>query len=302
MIGLISAPTNLGLRPPVPGGAPGASKGPEALREAGLHQRLLARGAVDEGTVLPGRYVAAPDLPPETLRNQASIVDHSVRLAARIGEVQARGRAPLIIGGDCSLLIGTGLAMSRRGRHGLVHIDGHTDFRHPGNSDECASLAGEDLAAAVGLHWPVVSDIEGRSPYIAADDVVHVGSRGDDEHLDEVRGTLARTILASELQQVGTRIAAQWIREVVTQQGVAGYWLHVDLDVLDPAHLPAVDSPSPGGLSPAELTDLLASLAPGATGAQVTVFDPDLDPDGSYASLVAGVVVDGLGALGVATP
>ena len=148
MIGLISAPTNLGLRPPVPGGAPGASKGPEVLREAGLHQRLLARGAVDEGTVLPGRYVAAPDLPPETLRNQASIVDHSVRLAARIGEVQARGRAPLIIGGDCSLLIGTGLAMSRRGRHGLVHIDGHTDFRHPGNSDECASLAGEDLAAA----------------------------------------------------------------------------------------------------------------------------------------------------------
>jgi arginase len=257
-------------------------------------------GAVDDGTVLPGRYVADPVLPPGTLRNQVGIVEHAVRLAARIEEVQVRGRAPLIIGGDCSLLVGTGLAMSRRGRYGLVHVDGHTDFRHPGNSDECASLAGEDLAAAVGLHWPAVSNIERRSPYVAAKDVVHVGCRSDDEHLREVRETIARTIPASELQEVGAESAAQQIREVVTRHGISGYWLHVDLDVLDPSHLPAVDSPSPGGLSPAELTALLSALAPDAAGAQVTVFDPDLDPDGSYASLVADVVVEGLGVLGSA--
>jgi hypothetical protein len=39
-----------------------------------------------------------------------------------------------------------------------------------------------------------------------------------------------------------------------------------------------VDSPDPGGLDPAELTDLLAALAPRAIGAQVTVFDPASTP------------------------
>ncbi|MFG1702759.1 arginase family protein [Nonomuraea sp. M3C6] len=48
-----------------------------------------------------------------------------------------------------------------------------------------------------------------------------------------------------------------------------GFWIHVDADVLDPSVLPAVDSPTPGGLDAAQLTDLLRELAglPGAVGA-----------------------------------
>jgi hypothetical protein len=46
---------------------------------------------------------------------------------------------------------------------------------------------------------------------------------------------------------------------------------------------------SPGGLDP----DLLATLAPGAIGAQVTVFDPDLDPDGSYARPITDILLNG---------
>jgi Phenazine biosynthesis-like protein len=84
-----------------------------------------------------------------------------------ISEDPATGTAagPLVLGGDCSLLIGAGLALASRGRYGLVHLGGHTDFRHPGNSTECFSLAGEDLAAAVGLHWPAVADLDGARPY-----------------------------------------------------------------------------------------------------------------------------------------
>src|SRR5262249_15751796 len=68
-----------------------------------------------------------------------------------------------------------------------------------------------------------------------------------------------------------------------------GYWVHLDVDILDPSVMPAVDSPDPGGLSAAELTELLAALAPRAVGAQVTVFDPDLDPDGSHARLLTPI-------------
>lgn len=84
-------------------------------------------------------------------------------------------------------LFGAGVACARRGGTGLVHLDGHTDFRHPGNSDECASLAGEDLAAAIGLHWPAISDIDELSPYFATSSAAHFGHREEDEHANEAR-------------------------------------------------------------------------------------------------------------------
>jgi arginase len=41
-------------------------------------------------------------------------------------------------------------------------------------------------------------------------------------------------------------------------------------------------------------------LAPRAVGAQICVFDPDLDPDGRYARLLCDLIVDGLSQLGPA--
>lgn len=120
---LVSAPSNLGLRPPQPTSVPGCAKAPEALREAGLFQRLAEFGAVDAGVVLPGRY--ADDAAPGRLRNQGLIVEHARRLAERIGALQQAGQIPLVIGGDCSLLVAAGLALRRAGRYGLAHLDGH---------------------------------------------------------------------------------------------------------------------------------------------------------------------------------
>jgi hypothetical protein len=59
-----------------------------------------------------------------------------------------------------------GLALRRTpGRYGLVYLDGHTDFRNPGNSDLCASLAGRISPPPWGRHWPAIADIDGlRAP------------------------------------------------------------------------------------------------------------------------------------------
>jgi arginase len=296
-IGLLSAPTNLGLRPPAPTSVPGCAKAPEALREAGLHRRLAELGAEEHGVVLAGRY--ADDAKPGSLRNHAAIVAHARRLADRIDLLRADGTAPLVLGGDCSILIAAGLSLRRApGRHGLVHLDGHTDFRNPGNSDECASLAGEDLAAAVGRHWPAIADIDGLAPYFSPVDAVHVGCRDDDEGLQETRTLLGAVIPASQLRHQGVEQAARGILDVADRADLDGYWVHLDVDILDPSVMPSVDSPDPGGLDPAELTDLLAALAPRAIGAQVTVFDPDLDPDGSRAHLLSDILVTGLATLG----
>ncbi|UXW84431.1 arginase family protein [Microbacterium azadirachtae] len=297
MVAVVSAPTNLGLRPPVPGGVPGAAKAPEALREAGLHRLLHARGAVDGGVVLPGRYVDDDGRRAAgTVRNQAAIIDHASRLAHRLFEIRESGQAPLVLGGDCSLLIGAGLATRVSGGGGLVHIDGHTDFRHPGNSDGVGSVAGEDLAAAVGAHSPALSDIDGLSPYFAPARTAHIGCRYGDPHEEELRRTIALVAPADEVILHGGVRAASRVRAVDGLE--SGYWIQVDVDVLDPSHMPAVDSPDPGGLSPGELIGLLAALAPHAWGASVTVFDPDLDPDGVHARTVAGIVAEGLADLG----
>jgi arginase len=186
---------------------------------------------------------------------------------------------------------------SAPGRYGLIHLDGHTDFRHPGNSDRCAALAGEDLAAAIGRHWPGIADLDGLGPYFRPEDTVHAGCRDDDEGLAEVRAAIALVVRSSDIIRDGAAAAAG-IRAALSRPELDGYWLHLDVDILDPEVLPAVDSPSPGGLSADQLTELLAALAPGAIGAQVAVFDPDLDPDGRYARVLTDVVVNGLADLG----
>jgi arginase len=190
-----------------------------------------------------------------------------------------------------------GLALRRSGRYGLVHVDGHTDFRHPGNSARCASLAGEDLAAAVGLHWPDVSLLGGSRHFDPAD-VVQVGCRDDDEALDEARALLGLVVPSSQVRGAGVATVAAPILDVVACPGLDGYWLHVDIDVLDDSIMPAVDSPSPGGLLPAELIALLRALAPGAVGAHVGIYDPDLDPDGAAAEIVVDCILGGLADLG----
>jgi arginase len=69
------------------------------------------------------------------------------------------------------------------------------------------------------------------------------------------------------------------------RDGVDGFWLHLDANILDPAVMPAVDSPDPGGLGHDELAALLTPLvaSPCCVGLDVTVLDPDLDPDGGLA-------------------
>jgi arginase len=291
VIAILSAPSNLGLRPPVPGSTPGTSKAPEALREAGLVAEVADAGARDAGVVLAGRYVD-DDLtrPTGIVRNQEAMIDHARRLARRITALLDAGDTPLVLGGDCSVLLGIGLATSARGGIGLVHLDGHTDFRHPGNSDECASVAGEDLAAAVGLHWPAIADIDGAGPYFVPERTVHVGHRRDDGEAAEATRVLGLVVSAEEAQASAPGQLASDVRAVAGTR----YWLQVDVDILDPSVMPAVDSPDPGGLTAAELTALLQHLAPHAIGISITVFDPDLDPSGDHARTLTDILTTGL--------
>ena len=192
---LLSAPTNLGLRPSKVSSVPGCAKAPEALREVGIYRFFIEKEGIDDGATIPDQY---PDkISSGRIRKEDEILKYSKKIQERITGILENGNTPLVIGGDCILLLGIGLALKRRGSYGLVHIDGHTDFRHPGNASKCAILAGEDLAAVVGLHYPEMSNIDGTGPYFEPRKVVHCGCRDNDEHLLEASEKLRLVIPAS---------------------------------------------------------------------------------------------------------
>ena len=88
-------------------------EGPRGTARGGLHRRLAELGAEERGVVLPGRD--ADDATPGSLRNQVAIIEHARRLAARIDLLRAGGLIPLVLGGDCSILVAAGLSLRRTG-------------------------------------------------------------------------------------------------------------------------------------------------------------------------------------------
>src|SRR6185369_10262542 len=225
-IALLDAPTNLGLRPPTPTSVPGCAKAPGALRDQGLVSRLRAR---DAGCLTPPRFDPGDWRPGDGVCQADAIAYYSRRLADRISGIVDAGDFPVVLGGDCSVLLGSALAMKRRAvadelPYGLVYIDGHSDFRHPGNASFVGAAAGEDLALVTGRGQPDLTDLEHLKPYFRDKDVVLLGVRPhDDYRLDlQAAGIAARAV--PQLRGEGAGRTAQWARELLDD--CLGFWVH----------------------------------------------------------------------------
>ncbi|RCV49367.1 arginase family protein [Marinitenerispora sediminis] len=285
---VVDAPSNLGLRPPEDGIVPGCYKAPGVLRDAGLLDRL---GARDGGVVTPGRY--RPGRADGEVRNEAAIADHSLRLAERLEPIIANRDIAVVLGGDCSILVGVGLALHRNGRYGLVSLDG-LDYRHPGNCDAVGSAGGESLALATGLGG-TLANLDGRRPYLRSSDVVSIGSRPGDEFADEAAADGVMVIDAATVAR-GTENAAREAMRAIERSDLTGFWVHMDVDVIDPDLMPAVDSPEPGGLTFDQLAVILGRLtaSPRFVGLDLTIYDPDLDPDLTHGREITDLLVKAL--------
>jgi arginase len=290
-IALLDAPSNLGLRPPAEDAVPGVYKLAGALRDQGILERLAAR---DAGVVVPPRYRSSWD--GKSVRNLEAIAAYSRKLAERVELILRNDEFALVLGGDCSILLGNLLALRRRGSIGLAFVDAHSDFRHLGNSDSVIAAAGEDLALACGLGDPQLTSPDGTPPLVEPSDVAVVGVRDDDVALDELVRREIATFTSTAVRTQGARDVAEHALEHLRSRAPERIWIHLDVDIVDPTLLPAVDSPTAGGIDFAQLSELVATLAeaPETAGMEVTIFDPDLDPDGTQAAALADMLVDGL--------
>jgi arginase len=105
-----------------------------------------------------------------------------------------------------------------------------------------------------------------------------------------------RAINLQEVRRSGVDIVVREVLDHLARPGLAGFWVHLDADVLDDAVMPAVDYRLPGGLSWRELHAILhaALSSMHAVGMEVTIFNPRLDHDGTIASSLVDAVVKAL--------
>jgi arginase len=288
---IIEAPSILGLKPT------GVDRLPAVLLQHGLAEQLRARRA---GRVVPtAAYDTKRD--PQTLTlNAPGIADYSVQLADAVTDVVERDEFPVLLGGDCSILLGSTLALRRRGRYGLLFIDGHADFYQPAANPngEAASM---DLAFATGRGPELLTNLEGLRPLVRDEDVVAFGFRDAHEQREYGSQPLPPTVLALDLQEVrrlGVKQAAQRAVEHLTaaDRPTQGFFIHLDCDVVSDALMPAVDYRIPDGLSWDELRTVLeTALASGrAVGIEITIYNPALDADGSSGRELARTLIAAL--------
>jgi arginase len=299
-IAVLDAPSNLGLRPPADGREPGAARMAATLRQHGLMARIRAD---DAGAVSPPAYSADPD-PESGFRNGPGIATFTQVLADRVGQLVDDGFLPVVLGGDCSVMLGPMLALRRRGRYGLVFVDAHDDFSPPRDQSRYAgrfAAAGLDLGLATGHFTPLLSNLDGLGPYVDEACVVHVGLVREPADAEYAQTELfdrcgVTPFPAYEIHGRGAEGTADNVSTVLRGLDLDGFWVHVDAAVLDQSVMPAVDSPNPAGLTADQLTTLLRRFAdePTVAGFDFTIYDPDLDPGGEAAELLVNVITGAL--------
>jgi arginase len=289
---VLDGPSNLGLRPPVAGTVPGCYKLAGAIRDQGFLMRI---GAEDGGCVTPPRYDRGNWKPGDGVFNAEAMASYTVRLAERIGKLLDDGSFVVLLGGECSNLLGPALALKRRGRYGVVYLDGHSDIRTVDNDEYVGAAGGEALALVTGRGQEDLTDLEGLKPYVRDTDAVMLGYREDEAYLETLREAGIRdwSALAVIADPAG---AAAGVLEHLHRDELDGFWVHLDVDILDAEVMPAVDSPDPGGLQHEHLRELLKPLlaSPKCVGFNIGIFDPDLDPDGRYAAELTDTLVEAL--------
>jgi arginase len=300
-VSIIGAPITLGLRPNEAGLEPGTWQAPEVLLQTGLADRL---GASVLRLERPS-YAFLPQFG-TSVRNGLSIRQFSMSLGDAVASEIGKGRFPVVLGGDCSILLGCLLGARRAGGRGLVHVDGHSDFFHPGNYNparRAGSAAGMDLALATGRGEQVLTRWPGDDqPLVADRDVVQVGERASPQEMAEAWADVLTTSFArlpiQRALAIGVPAAAAEVLSRLSDRGLARVWLHVDFDVLDEASLAAVDSPGSPGFTFDELSRFLAFLLASGrfVGADLAIYDPSLDPEHAQARRLADCVEHALNA------
>lgn len=285
---ILEAPSTLGLR------TNGVEQLPEVLLREGLAERLFARRV---GCVEVDSRSSQRD-PQTNVLNGRDIASYAYKLADAVGPLLDAGDFPVVLGGDCSIVLGPALALKRRGRYGLLFIDGQADFFQP-EAEPYGEAASMDLAFVTGFGPTPLTKFDGHSPLIRPTDAVAFGYRDAEDQAQYGSQPLPEELRAFDLptiQRIGVAAAAEEAIRHLSRSDLDGFWIHVDADCLDDAVMPAVDFRVSGGLSREDLETVLRTALDSdrAVGIEVTIYNPTLDPDRRAGKLLTDLLVNAL--------
>ena len=277
---VIGAPSSAGAY------APGQEQAPRALRAAGLLTSLDDRHIEvrDRGDV-PGFRWRVDRANPRAM-NAEAVASVARAVADRVATSLADGAAVLVLGGDCTVGLGTVAGALVGAEHvGLIYVDLDTDLNTPRTTRDGA-LDWMGVAHMLGLEGtvPAVRGIGPRDPMLSADQVLLFAS-------DNVTNAERRVIEAQGITEV--RLAEVASDPAGAARAIAQGWarrfervlVHVDVDVLDYLDLQiAEETRRNRGLRFEQLLESLRELVstPGWIGLTVCEVNPDHgEADGS---------------------
>lgn len=236
--------------------ADGSGRGPDALIEAGLIEKIAELGLETTGP-------SAATLPDDE-RAEGSIAVNVGRLGAHTAELVAAARSGhagvLVLAGDDTAVVGVVAGLQKAhgagARIGLVWLDAHGDFNTPETSYS-GILAGMPVAILAGLAGPLWRGAAGLSAPVPTDRIVITGVRDlDEREATLLKSTDVRVIEARDA--ISGNVHRQAIARLATVCTVL--CVHVDLDVLDPSLVPSSATPEPGGLSVKQAAELIGEV------------------------------------------
>jgi len=295
-IAIIGAPLDLGQ------GRRGVDMGPSAIRVANIHGRLTALGyqVEDLGNVAVEQPETAPQ-GPKRARYLPQIVASCLRLAQLVERAAGQAKAPLVLGGDHSVAIGTIAGMSRhlkrqKQKLGLIWIDAHADMNTPQTSPS-GNVHGMPLACCVGLGPPLLSRLLGYSPKVDPRNVALVGVREVDIlEKNYVKRSGIRAFTMREIDQRGLS-AVMEEAIAIARGGTQGFHVSLDMDYVDPGDAPGVGTPVRGGgtYREAHLAMEMICDANAMVSMEVVEVNPVIDERNRTAELAVELVSSAMG-------
>ena len=278
------------------GSPPDIENPADGLRQANLIPLLESKGhsVADRGNLSGYQFQEIRDL--ETgIKDFNLWIDLSNDLSRKLGTILDHKTFPLLLGGDCSMLVGIFSAFAQRNTEvGLIFLDGHADF-HSSESSANGDPADMELAILAGRGPEKITKIAGKYPLLKDEDIVVYGIRA----WDQIAEANIRIFDKKRMTEIGIKDAVEEGLENFTLRNLPS-WLHFDVDVLDPEFMPVM-FPEPGGLNFAETQNLLNLVLNSSQieikGLSIACYHPRLDTDGSAGKRLATLISEVLSPL-----